>query len=333
MDQITWVIAFQNLGLWLQPLMSFISTLGTEQFYLLVMPWIFWCVDATIGMQFALLLLISSALNTYLKFIFHAPRPFWLDRRVQALTVETSFGIPSGHAQNAASLWGFGAVLARNKGIKWVIGLVILVIGLSRIYLGVHFISDVLAGWLVGALLLWAFLRLAPCFSRWWGFLSMPRQLVFAAVSSVAIPVIGWGLAMAFRTWALPEEWVAIVQSKIGLIPLQPFSLDGLITIAGTWLGALAGWIICTHRWGSYPSGGTLTQRVLRYSIGLIGLGVFYAGLGMASGRFLSSLDGSSENLLGMVLRYFRYGIVGAWVTAGAPWIFKVLRLYGAKGG
>ncbi|WP_299024363.1 phosphatase PAP2 family protein [uncultured Thermanaerothrix sp.] len=333
MDQIAWVIVFQNLGLWLQPLMSFISTLGTEQFYLLVMPWIFWCVDATIGLQFALLLLVSSALNAYLKFIFHAPRPFWVDSRVQALAVETSFGIPSGHAQNAASLWGFGAVLIKNKAVKWLIGLIILAIGISRVYLGVHFVGDVIVGWLVGAILLWVFLRIAPRISKWWVTLSVTGQLAMAVLSSVAIPVIGWGFTMIFRTWRLPEEWVTIAQSKIGLIHLHPFSLEGLVTVAGTWLGALVGWIICTHQWKSYPSGGTLAQRVLRYSIGLVGLGVFYAGLGMVFGQLLSALGGSSEGLFAMALRYFRYGIVGVWVTAGAPWIFKMLRLYGAEGG
>ncbi|MCX8023832.1 MAG: phosphatase PAP2 family protein [Thermanaerothrix sp.] len=333
MDQITWVIAFQNLGTWLLPWMSLFSTMGTEQFYMLVMPLIFWCVDAGIGLRFALLLFLSGAINTYVKFLFHAPRPFWVEPQVQALSVETSFGVPSGHAQNAASLWGFGTTLVKSKGLKWFMVLMIILIGLSRVYLGVHFVSDVVAGWLIGVVLLGGFLWLEPRFLRWWQGLRSNTQLLWVLISSGLIMALGGIIAFIYRSWTVPAEWVAIAQSKIGLIPLQPFSLTGLVTIAGTWFGALGGWVIFMQRWQGYPTGGTVIQRTLRYVLGIAGIGLFYVGLGLALNQLLASLGMSEENLVALGFRYLRFVIVGAWVTAGAPWVFKMLGLYSSKGG
>jgi membrane-associated phospholipid phosphatase len=333
MDQMTWVITFQNLGAWLLPWMSLLSTLGTEQFYMLVMPLIFWCVDAGIGLRFALLLFLSGSVNTYFKFLFHAPRPFWVDPRVQALAVETSFGIPSGHAQNAATLWGFGTTLVKQKSLKWLMGLVIVLIGLSRVYLGVHFVSDVVAGWLIGGILLAGFLWLEPHFLSWWRGLRLKAQFFWVMLSSGLILAIGWSITFIYRSWVMPAEWMSVAQSKIGLIRLEPFSLTGLVTIAGTWLGALGGWVICTHHWRDYPTGGTVIQRTLRYVLGVVGIGLFYAGLGLALDQALASWGMDEGSLVGLGLRYLRFVVVGAWVTAGAPWVFKVLGLSSGKGG
>ncbi|MGB9898383.1 MAG: hypothetical protein ACPLTO_10785, partial [Thermanaerothrix sp.] len=133
--------------------------------------------------------------------------------------------------------------------------------------------------------------------------------------------------------WVIPSEWVAVAQSKIGLIRLEPFSLSGLVTIAGTWLGALGGWVILTHHWQGYPKGGTMIQRTLRYALGIAGIGLFYIGLGLIFDQFLASLGVSEGSFIAMGLRYLRYVIIGAWVTAGAPWVFKILGLYSSKGG
>lgn len=81
-------------------------------------------------------------------------------RPEMAAVVENSFSFPSGHATVAVALYGFFAYLlfrmcrTRNEKIlACVVGaFLILLIGLSRLYLGVHYVSDVLAGYLVGAL-------------------------------------------------------------------------------------------------------------------------------------------------------------------------------------
>lgn len=100
----------------------------------------------------------SGALNTILKHLFHRPRP----ELFPWVTHAASTSFPSGHAMNAVATYGTLAYLvgrlqptARLRRLVWVIAvLLILAIGVSRPYLGVHYPSDVLAGYLAGGI--WA---------------------------------------------------------------------------------------------------------------------------------------------------------------------------------
>ncbi len=161
------ILFFQSLGEWLISAMKLFTMLGNEEFYLLVAPILYWCIDAGLGLRMGLVLMLSDGLCSSFKVLAHGPRPYWYSAQVRALSVEASFGAPSAHAQNAAAIWGMLAAWLKGWG-AWAIAIaVILLIGLSRMFLGVHFPIDVAAGWLLGALFLWAFLRLeAPVRKR-----------------------------------------------------------------------------------------------------------------------------------------------------------------------
>lgn len=96
----------------------------------------------------------SGFFNSLGKLAFHRPRPG------VALYIEHSFSFPSGHATMAVAFYGFVVYVLFRQIKKWkykinafFFGLVlILAIGLSRLYLGVHFLSDVWGGYLLGAL-------------------------------------------------------------------------------------------------------------------------------------------------------------------------------------
>lgn len=94
----------------------------------------------------------STLLNTVLKAVFQRDRPdFW-----EHLVVEDSYSFPSGHAMASMSLAAALVVIAWSSLWRWpaIAGGVVyvLVVGVSRIYLGVHFPSDILAGWCVAVL-------------------------------------------------------------------------------------------------------------------------------------------------------------------------------------
>lgn len=93
----------------------------------------------------------SALFNTVLKLLFRRSRPdFW-----RHLVVENSWSFPSGHAMALASLALAGVVLTWRTRRRWpvvaVAAVYVTVVGLSRMYLGVHYPSDVLAGWCVAA--------------------------------------------------------------------------------------------------------------------------------------------------------------------------------------
>lgn len=108
-----------------------------------------------LGMAFVPLNLIGSALlNTWLKNIYLKPRPS-VDHLVQA----SSYSFPSGHAMNGLVFYGLLSFLLNElieniwaKGVTWLLSsTLILFIGLSRVYLGVHYPIDILGGYLAGS--------------------------------------------------------------------------------------------------------------------------------------------------------------------------------------
>ena len=95
---------------------------------------------------------ISALLNQLLKYIIQRPRPTEF-----RIIDESGYSFPSGHSMVSAAFYGFLIYLiyknVKNKYIKWglvsFLSLLITMIGISRIYLGVHYTSDVLAGFLI----------------------------------------------------------------------------------------------------------------------------------------------------------------------------------------
>jgi len=314
------MVFIQNLGNWLLPVMNFFTFLGQEEFYLLVMPAIFWCVDSTLGIRLGFMLLMSANLNSILKWIFHMPRPYWVfPENISAYQIETSFGMPSGHAQNAMSLWG---LIAKKNQRKWstvIFSIVILAIGFSRLYLGVHSVYDIVIGWLVGYLLLWIYIRYEARVIKWFHQFSYTKQLLLIFLASLLCIVIGYGIATTFSHSAIPRSWLinAIAEDPAHQ-PFNPFSIKGLISNAAVFFGLMGGVLILTQKEPYHPSG-KIWQRILQYLIGLLGVIVIWAGLRM--------IFPDGETFIPMIFRYIRYFLVGFWVSWGAPNTFIKLNL------
>ena len=131
-------------------LMKGFSLLGTEFCYLALLPLIYWCVDKRRGLRIGTLIFLSTVVNLRLKLAFAQPRPYDLDPSV-GMAKESTFGLPSGHAQATAVLGGSAAPLFRAPWGLILAVVLPLLVGVSRVYLGVHFPTDVLAGWAIGA--------------------------------------------------------------------------------------------------------------------------------------------------------------------------------------
>ncbi len=134
--------------------MLLITNLGSEQVYIALLIAIFLGVDARIGRRLGIFLLLSFYLNQQLKILMDTPRPFILDptiARSQAAIDSAGGGaFPSGHAQGATTFWGLAAFYFRRRWLWWLAALVILLVSVSRLYLGVHWLVDVFGGIAIG---------------------------------------------------------------------------------------------------------------------------------------------------------------------------------------
>jgi membrane-associated phospholipid phosphatase len=315
---IAFIVWFQGLGAWLIAPMKFFSSLGSAEFYLFLLPLLYWCVDTNLGLRIGVIALFSSGSNEILKLSFHGPRPYWLSTQVKAYAAERTFGIPSGHAQNGTSLWGMIAALIRRPW-AWLLAIfLILMIGLSRLYLGVHFPLDLLLGWALGALTVWAFLKWWDVVAVWVTGKSLGQQVVLAFAFSALMLVLGSIALGTLRGWVLPASWLANAQQAgVDVLP-SPASLENTVTSAAALFGMFTG-LAWMHSRGGYDASGDANHRILRLFPGMLGSLVFYLGLRV--------IFPQGDGFVPYLFRYVRYALLGLWVTGGAPWLFQKLNL------
>ena len=303
------IVWLQNLGDWLTPFMETITFLGDEQFYLLILPIFVWWVDVGLGLRIGISLLLSAGINGSVKLMFGLPRPYWCSPDVKILSEGTTFGFPSGHSQNALVVWGRLAVWIRKGWATILLGLIIFFIAVSRMYLGVHYPSDVLGGWLIGGILLWALVRFDEPVRNWLGRLSVGGQI--SVVFAISIAILAIGSIAFFATLDRPLPLCTPTHA-------DPHTADDFITAAGTLLGIGIGGALLLD-WGQFRTNVGWPKRIGRYILGVIGLLALYLGL--------SAIFPSGETLIAAIFRYVRYALMGFWVMYLAPRLFNFMRL------
>ena len=122
---------------------------------------LWFCYKREFGIRLIFLFFITSFINQDAKELFAQPRPCQMDPSLQMLKAK-SFGIPSGAAQSMLVIFGYIAYHLRKKFFTLFALFFVVLIGFSRVYLGLHFISDILMGWLLGGVTLWAYIRFEP---------------------------------------------------------------------------------------------------------------------------------------------------------------------------
>ncbi len=182
--QLQWISALQVKNALIEHFFKALHFFDQQEFFFILIP-IFFGYYWKSGLRFFYLIMISGLVNYAMKQVFHEPRPFHLDPSIGLIYV-SGYGFPSGAAQTAILLSGVLLNHLRNKW-GWIIAInYVFWVSLSRIYLGVHFPTDVLGGWIIGVLLWTAYTYLEPPLER---SLSRrkPASLLFI---SIFIPVI-----------------------------------------------------------------------------------------------------------------------------------------------
>jgi membrane-associated phospholipid phosphatase len=309
----------QGLGTWLAAPMQAVTALGYEQLLILLLPTIYWCFDQMMGLRVGIIFMLGNAFNTFFKFLFHSPRPYWVSDQVKAYSHERSFGLPSGHAQIAATMLGWLVVEINNRWFRVIALISIFLIGLSRLYLGVHFLSDVLLGWALGGLLVWAFALWQPKVGAWISKQSVKSKLALVLVSAAGLLAMVLGARWVVGPWEMPADWVARAGDA------APYNLEGVFTLIGIWFGMLGGYVLLTATKGHFLAGEGGVKRLYRYFLGSLGLFILYLGLGQ--------IFPDEADFLSYALRILRYTLIGLWVSWLAPVVFEKMKLLKFKQG
>ena len=249
------VLWFQQFSPALDLPFKSLTFLGDLEFFLICMPLIYWCLDRRLGARLLILFLISAYINSVAKVIADQPRPFHYDSRVKALVHAGGGGLPSGHTQSAVVVWGYLASQAGRR-MLWILAVILMVaIPMSRLYLGVHFPTDLLGGYILGILLLVLYLHFSLKVEAW----LIQKGIIWQMGLAVVLPIL--------------------------FICVNPKdSIDALN--AGSVLLGFAPGIILERRWIRFCSGGRPFRRILRFIPGFIvligiwmGLRIVFAGM------------------------------------------------------
>ncbi|MDT0301118.1 phosphatase PAP2 family protein [Streptomonospora wellingtoniae] len=310
----------QSWGRWLEAPMEAVTLLGSQALLLVLVPLVFWSLHPAVGARLYLIAAGAALVADLLKIALHGARPSWFHLSVRPLAGETTFGAPSAHAATSLVLWGYGALRLRRRGAWWAAAAIVAAVGLTRIYLGAHFVTDVLAGWLLGAAALWAALRYEDALLARWRRLGLPAQTGLALAASLAplLAAAGWQ-ALFHADWTPPEEWTGSVPPGIG-----DASLEHTAGVAGGLFGGVLGLSALAVR-GWYSAAGSAVSRAARYVVGISGTVLILAVADVA----VPGAAGSA----GLLREYLVFAVLGAWSALGAPELFLRMGLAGRPGG
>ena len=146
-------------GAFLADFLSKMTFLGELNTALVIMAVVYWCVSREFGAYLLMGWSGNRLVNGALKVTFCAYRPWIRDPRIvpygNSMSTATGYSFPSGHTMNASSVFGGGAVRRdMPRALRAVLGILLALVGFSRLYLGVHTPQDVLVGAAAGLLVM-----------------------------------------------------------------------------------------------------------------------------------------------------------------------------------
>ena len=150
----------------LTEIVSFFTMFGEELVLIAVLGFLYWCYDKKFGKFVGTNILVGLVVTPMLKNIFFRRRPYFDNESIKILKpVDSSadiydisaqgYSFPSGHSTNSAILYSSLPMYKKGNKVLLVIAFVVpFLVGLSRVMLGAHYITDVLCGWALGALIM-----------------------------------------------------------------------------------------------------------------------------------------------------------------------------------
>jgi hypothetical protein len=264
-------------------------------------------VDKKLGKNALLALLISAFLGLVCKQLLHQPRPYWLGL-AQPLAIEATYGNPSTNASESLAVLGYLAYRLNKEWLWATACLSVVLIGFSRLYLGVQFPLGVLCGWLLGLGVVLILLKFESSPFPGLTNLSTAWLIVIAFGISVLMILVGSGIKLLISSSPDPLTWTGFA--------LQARSLTEYFALAGGIFGAACGYLLMKKDL-DFQTTGKIITKAGRCVLGFVGLGLIYFSLGWVATSFFVP-----ETIPVYILHYIQIGLVTFWVLFGAPWCF-----------
>lgn len=281
--------------------MTFFGELPTA---IVIMAVVYWCVSKEFGTYLLMGWSGNRLVNGFLKVTACAYRPWIRDARIvpygNAMTTATGYSFPSGHTMNGSTVYGGCAVRKDlSKGFRIVMGLLIVLIGLSRCWLGVHTPQDILVGWVCGILVMWLTAKLM----RWID--AHPEK-------DLLIVCIGIVLAAVIAVYAAVKPYPADYNAEGKILVDGAKMANDTFKGVGWCIAFLVGWIL-ERRFVGFSTDVSSQKKLMRLGSGLLG---YYAVSLILVPLVKNWIGGPAGTLISCFLQIF-------YIAFLFPWIFK----------
>jgi len=277
----------------LNEFMLAITQFGDETAFLVAALIVFWCVDKYWGYYVLGVGLSGTVISQFMKLLCRIPRPWLRDSEFTILEAAREgaggYSFPSGHTQSAVGTFGSIAAATKQKVVRGVCIAIAVLVGFSRMYVGVHTPEDVLVGALISVVLIFV---LRPMM------LGQKKHTYIPVVFGVMV-VLSIGYLLYVELYDFPAD-------------LDPHNYQSALKNAYTLLGCMAGiWVvyIADEKKLKFSTNGVWWAQILKAAAGLAVVLLVKEGLRAP----LEQLFGG--HLISRSVRYFL--IV---VTAGILW-------------
>lgn len=294
----------EGAGSFLTDFFSKMTFFGELSTVIVIMAVVYWCVSKEFGAYLLMGWSGNRLVNGFLKVTACAYRPWIRDARIvpygNSMTTATGYSFPSGHTMNGSTVYG-GCVVRKDlsKGFRIVMGLLIVLIGLSRCWLGVHTPQDILVGWVCGMLVMWLVAKLM----RW--IEAHPEKDLLVVCIGIVLAVL---VAVYAGVKPYPVDYNAEGKILVDGAKMANDTFKGV----GWCIAFLVGWIL-ERRFVDFSTEVSSQCKLIRLGSGLLG---YYAVSLILVPLVKNWIGGPAGTLVSCFVQMF-------FVAFLFPWIFK----------
>lgn len=314
LELIEWLQSFRTP--FLDNLFQFFTMFGEELIIVGVLGLLYWCYDKKIGEYVGLSVFVSLILNSGIKVLTARLRPFQVDSNITNVRPSTSDGysFPSGHTQGAASVFYSLAEWIRRRWLFVFSWIIIVLVAISRMYLGVHYLSDVIVGGALG-------IGISIGFAKY--FKSNPDttrfyRVMFYVVTVFFIGVFAVNLLLAKSTVEMTDAEVLYLNT------------EGISKMVGLFFGFMLG-VQFEKKHVQFEQHRNLWKNVLRLVLGVafvmgarLGLKIVFTWIVDSEALLQGQIFASVVAILLDGVRYFAMSYLGIGI---APLVFKKVKI------